>query len=158
MKKYLKVLCATAGLACCISFPAFAAETKAEYKEASAPVRSEMKAVDNEMKPVREENKKISAKFKSVRLSNKNGGALSVDKEDWKKAKELHKKIVEIRKEMKKNSIKTLKAEAKSQVKAKEFDDAIGTLKEALDIKKTKLDSMKEVNTLWRQIDSLIES
>ena len=87
----------------------------------------------------------------------KNGQTLSVEKENWKKAKELHKSLVEIRKEMKATAVKPLKAEAKAQVKAKEFDSAIGTLNEVLDAKKARLASLKEINEIWEQIDSLIE-
>ena len=154
MKKYLKVLCTAAALTCCMSFPAFAAETKAEYKEASAAVRSEIKELD---KPLTKENKIVSAKYKSIRLAKKNGQTLSVEKENWKKAKELHKSIMEIQKEMKATAVKPLKAEAKAQVKAKEFDSTIGTLNEVLDAKKARLASLKEINEIWEQIDSLIE-
>ena len=157
MKKYLKVLCTAAALTCCMSFPAFAAETKAEYKEASAAVRSEIKELDGEIKPLTKENKIVSAKYKSIRLAKKNGQTLSVEKENWKKAKELHKSIMEIQKEMKATAVKPLKAEAKAQVKAKEFDSAIGTLNEVLDAKKARLASLKEINEIWEQIDFLIE-
>lgn len=64
---------------------------------------------------------------------------------------------MEIQKEMKATAVKPLKAEAKAQVKAKEFDSAIGTLNEVLDAKKARLASLKEINEIWEQIDSLIE-
>lgn len=37
--------------------PAFAAETRAEYKEAVTPIREELKALEEEMDAVRTENK-----------------------------------------------------------------------------------------------------
>ena len=42
MKKNLKVFCASLLLGCLMAFPAQAAETKAEYKEAITPIRSEI--------------------------------------------------------------------------------------------------------------------
>lgn len=44
-----------------LSFPAFAAETRAEYKEAVTPIREELKALEEEMDAVRTENKALSA-------------------------------------------------------------------------------------------------
>lgn len=43
--------------------PAFAAETRAEYKEAVTPIREELKALEEEMDAVRTENKALSAQF-----------------------------------------------------------------------------------------------
>ena len=156
MKKRFKTLCAAAVLTCCMAFPALAAETKAEYKEAAAPVRSELKSLEAEMKPIREENKAAAAKYKSIRLEKKNG-SLSISSEDFKAAKELHKKITEIRKERKESTAKSFKAEAKNAVKAKDFDAALQNMNKVLDVKKDRLDSLKEINSLWDQIDDLLD-
>ena len=39
MKKCMKLAVTTVVMGCLLSFPAFAAETRAEYKEAVAPIR-----------------------------------------------------------------------------------------------------------------------
>ena len=108
MKKNIKILCTAAVMGCLTAFPSWAAETKAEYKEEIAPVRAELKALESEMKPIREENKASAARYKSVRLSKKETGSLSVSKETWKKAKELHSQITAIRKDMGKSTGKDL--------------------------------------------------
>ena len=49
MKKCMKLAVATVVMGCLLSFPAFAAETRAEYKEAVAPIREELKALEEAM-------------------------------------------------------------------------------------------------------------
>lgn len=61
MKKCMKLAVTTVVMGCLLSFPAFAAETRAEYKEAVAPIREELKALEEEMDAVRTENKALSA-------------------------------------------------------------------------------------------------
>ena len=139
-----------------MAFPSFAAETRAEYKEAAAPIRSELKAVNDEMEPLHTENKTISAKYKSIRLEKKNTGALSVSKENWKKAKELHAKIKDVHKDGAAGTAKALKAKAKADVKAKNFDSALDSMNQLLDLKKSRLETLKETNEIWKQIDELL--
>lgn len=57
MKKCMKLAVTTVVMGCLLSFPAFAAETRAEYKEAVTPIREELKALEEEMDAVRTENK-----------------------------------------------------------------------------------------------------
>ena len=66
MKKCMKLAVTTVVMGCLLSFPAFAAETRAEYKEAVTPIREELKALEEEMDAVRTENKALSARFSAV--------------------------------------------------------------------------------------------
>lgn len=156
MKKHLSIACAAAALTCFMVFPSFAAETRAEYKEEAAPVRSELKAVNDEIAPLRAENRSVAAKYKSIRLEKKNTGTLSVSKENWKKAKELHAKIKEVHKDGSAETAKSLKAKAKADVKAKNFDSALDSMNQLLELKKSRLETLKETNEIWKQIDELL--
>ena len=57
-----------------------------------------------------------------MRTSKKENGSLTIDKADWKKAKELHSQIASIRKNMEKSSIKGLHQNARTAVKQKDYD------------------------------------
>lgn len=48
-----------------------AAETKQEYKTETAPIRAELKELDQKAKALREENKTVAAEYKAVRLAKK---------------------------------------------------------------------------------------
>ena len=156
MKKNLSILMAAAAMTCCMAFPAFAAETKAEYKEEVAPIRTEIKALDAEMKPLREDSGSVSAKYKAIRLEKKNTGTLSISKENWKKAKELHGKIAEIRKSNGTETAKSLKAAAKAALKENNFNSAIENTDRVLELKKERLETLKDINDIWNQIDELL--
>lgn len=95
MKKCMKLAVTTVVMGCLLSFPAFAAETRAEYKEAVAPIREELKALEEEMDAVRTENKALSARFSEIRQIRKETGELIVSKDTWKKARELKARIRE---------------------------------------------------------------
>lgn len=157
MMKQIKILCAATALSCCMAVPAFAAETRAEYKEQAAPVLSELHGLQDEMKPVREENKAVAAKYKSLRLEKKNTGTLTISADDWKRAKELYKQIVEIRKTQNDETVKLWKTKAKEAVKTKNFDTALENLNQALETKKTRRDALSEMNEIWKQIDELLD-
>ena len=93
MKKCMKLAVTTVVMGCLLSFPAFAAETRAEYKEAVTPIREELKALEEEMDAVRTENKALSARFSEIRQIRKETGELIVSKDTWKKARELKARI-----------------------------------------------------------------
>lgn len=156
MKKRLKILCTTILMGCLMALPAQAAETRAEYKEEVAPIRTELKEVSENLKSLREENKASAAAYKAIRTAKKETGTLSVDKDVWKEAKELHSQIVSIRKEMGESTAKTLREEAKAAVKEKDFDTALASMKQVLEIKKERLESVEQIHTLWQQIDALL--
>lgn len=111
--------------------PAFAAETRAEYKEAVAPIREELKALEEEMDAVRTENKALSARFSEIRQIRKETGELIVSKDTWKKARELKARIREVRSSMDSLSIKSLRTQARAAVKEKDFDAALKAMGEA---------------------------
>lgn len=159
MKKTVRTLCMAAAVTCCMAFPAMAAETKAEYKEEIAPIKSEIKELEAQAKPLREENKRVAAAYKSVRLNKKENGALSISKANWKKAKELHKEIAAIRAEYKPagETAKVIRAHIKESVKNKDFDAAISGMNQILERKKTNLERLEKTNEIWTQIDEFLD-
>ncbi len=54
MKKGLKILCAALSLTAIMSFSAFAAETRKEYRAEAEPIRTEMKVMEEQMDALRE--------------------------------------------------------------------------------------------------------
>lgn len=156
MKKNLKVFCASLLLGCLMAFPAQAAETKAEYQEAITPIRSEIEEINHDLKTLREDNKTSAAAYKAVRTSKKENGSLTIDKTNWKKAKELLNQITSIRKNMEKSSIKELYQNAHTAVKQKNYDAALQTMENILDIKERKLKDIKQLHEIWQEIDDLL--
>ena len=97
MKKCMKLAVTTVVTGCLLSFPAFAAETRADVKEAVAtPIREELKALEEEMDAVRTENKALSARLSEIRQIRKETGELIISKDTWKKARELKTRIREV--------------------------------------------------------------
>lgn len=157
MKKQIRIFCTAAIMGCLLSFPSWAAETRAEYKEAVAPVKAELQALEEEMKPLREENKAAAARYNSVRLSKKESGSLSVSKDTWQQAKELRKQITAIRKDMGESTAKSLRLKTKEALKAKDFDTALQNMNQLLEQKKARQESLKEIHGIWQQIDALLQ-
>lgn len=158
MKKCMKLAVTTVIMGCLLSFPAFAAETRAEYKEAVTPIREELKALEEEMDTVRTENKALSARFSEIRQIRKETGELTVSKDTWKQARELKARIREVRSSMDSLSIKSLRTQARTAVKEKDFDAALKAMGEAMEQKQDRLDSLREINAIWKQIDGLLEA
>ena len=158
MKKGLKILCAALSLTAIMSFSAFAAETSKEYRAEAEPIRTEMKVMEEQMDVLRESNKTIKEHFKNIHLNKKETGELPVDKSVWKEAKTLRGKIKTIREENGDSQVKNLRAEAKAAAENKDFDTAILKLKEAEKEKEKRLEMLKEINSIWKQIDDLLSS
>ena len=59
MKKSLKILCAALSLTAIMSFSAFAAETRKEYRAEAEPIRTEIKVTEKQMDVLRDSNKTI---------------------------------------------------------------------------------------------------
>ena len=154
MKKGLKILCAALSLTAIMSFSAFAAETRKEYRAEAEPIRTEMKAMEEQMDALRESNKNSMEHFKNIHLNKKETGELPVDKEVWKEAKTLRGKIKTIREENGDSQVKNLRAEAKAAAENKDSDTAILKLKEAEKEKEKRLEMLKEINSIWKQIDN----
>ena len=154
MKKGLKILCAALSLTAIMSFSAFAAETRKEYRAEAEPIRTEMKAMEEQMDALRESNKNSMEHFKNIHLNKKETGELPVDKSVWKEAKTLRGKIKTIREENGDSQVKNLRAEAKAAAENKDFDTAILKLKEAEKEKEKRLEMLKEINSIWKQIDN----
>ena len=153
MKKGLKILCAALSLTAIMSFSAFAAETRKEYRAEAEPIRTEMKVMEEQMDALRESNKDFMEHFKNIHQNKKETGELPVDKSVWKEAKTLRGKIKTIREENGDSQVKNLRAEAN-----KDFDTAILKLKEAEKEKEKRLEMLKEINSIWKQIDDLLSS
>ena len=80
MKKGLKILCAALSLTAIMSFSAFAAETRKEYRAEAEPIRTEMKVMEEQMDALRESNKDFMEHFKNIHQNKKETGELPVDK------------------------------------------------------------------------------
>ena len=158
MKKGLKILCAALSLTAIMSFSAFAAETKKEYRAEAEPIRTEMNVMEEQMDALRESNKDFMEHFKNIHQNKKETGELPVDKSVWKEAKTLRGKIKTIREENGDSQVKNLRAEAKAAAENKDFDTAILKLKEAEKEKEKRLEMLKEINSIWKQIDDLLSS
>lgn len=156
MKRYVKTLGAAAAISCLMTVPAMAAETRREYKEAAAPVRSEINAVSEQIEEIREANQESAAHFKAERLARKGKGAGSLDMEAWDQAKELRSRIAEIRGRMDPRT-KTLRQEAREAAKEENYDLSLQKLDQVLEQKKAALDSLTEIRQLWEEIDALTE-
>ena len=154
MKKGLKILCAALSLTAIMSFSAFAAETKKEYRAEAEPIRTEMKVMEEQMDALRESNKDFMEHFKNIHQNKKETGELPVDKSVWKEAKTLRGKIKMIREDNGDSQVKNLRAEAKAAAENKDFDTAILKLKEAEKEKEKRLEMLKEINSIWKQIDN----
>ena len=145
MKKGLKILCAALSLTAIMSFSAFAAETRKEYRAEAEPIRTEMKVMEEQMDALRESNKDFMEHFKNIHQNKKETGELTVDKSVWKEANGD-------------SQVKNLRAEAKAAAENKDFDTAILKLKEAEKEKEKRLEMLKEINSIWKQIDDLLSS
>lgn len=110
MKKGLKILCAALSLTAIMSFSAFAAETKKEYRAEAEPIRNEMKVMEEQMDALRESNKDFMEHFKNIHQNKKETGELPVDKSVWKEAKTLRGKIKTIREENGDSQVKNLRS------------------------------------------------
>ena len=110
------------------------------------------------MDAVLTENKALAARFSEIRQIRKETGELIVSKDTWKKARELKARIREVRSSMDSLSIKSLRTQARAAVKEKDFDAALKAMGEAMEQKQDRLDSLKEINAIWKQIDDLLEA
>ena len=106
------------------------------------------------MDALRESNKDFMEHFKNIHQNKKETGELPVDKSVWKEAKTLRGKIKTIREENGDSQVKNLRAEAKAAAENKDFDTAILKLKEAEKEKEKRLEMLKEINSIWKQIDN----
>lgn len=157
LKKTAMMLC-TAAMACTMSFPAFAAQTRAEYKTESAQTRQELESTGNAIKAIQDENKTASESCRETRKAQKEAGQLKENKEDWKQVKELKNTIPGIRVSFVESTgqVRLLKAQAKEDAAEGRYDEALSKLDQALNEKKKALEYMEQINDVWDQIDQLI--
>ena len=155
MNKF-KLLCTSMLLGCSMAMSAQAAETKAEYREAAAPIRAELSTAHESLQSLITDNKASAAAYKDAVKTKKETGTAPVDQETWNQIKELRQQIKDIRKGMDKPTIKELRQNAKSAAADESYDTAIDYLEEALDLKEDRLDEISRIHELWQQIDSLL--
>ena len=148
MKKITVFICAAA-LACSMSFPAFAAQTKKEYNTETAQVRQELADTSASIKNLQ----------KSSRTASDAAGQLKEHKDTWNQVRELKDDITEVQVSYTEASgqARLLKAQAKNDVKDGKYDEAIAKLNQCLEQKKKALSSMEQINGIWAQIDSLLK-
>lgn len=158
LKKTAMLLC-TAALACTMSFPAFAAQTKAEYRDESAQTRQELETMGNEISRIKDENKTSAAQCKETRVAQKEAGRLKENKDAWKQVKELKNDITGIQVSYTDASgqVRLLKAQARADAAEGRYDEALAKLDQALDQKKEALNYMEQIQDIWDQIDQLIQ-
>ena len=158
MKKITVFICAAA-LACSMSFPAFAAQTKKEYNTETAQVRQELADTSASIKNLQKNNRTASDAAKTVRQGWKDSGQLKEHKDTWNQVRELKDDITEVQVSYTEASgqARLLKAQAKNDVKDGKYDEAIAKLTQGLEQKKKALSSMDQINGIWAQIDSLLK-
>ena len=157
-KKTAMLLC-TAALACTMSFPAFAAQTKAEYRDESAQTRQELETTGNEISRIKDENKTCAAQCKETRKAQKEDGRLKENKDAWKQVKELKNDIagIQVSYTDAAGQVRLLKAQARADAAGGRYDEALAKLDQALDQKKEALNYMEQIQDIWDQIDQLIQ-
>lgn len=157
MKRITVFLCAAA-IACSMSFPAFAAQTKKEYTTETAQVRQELQDTSAAIKNLQNTNRAVAEACKAVRQSWKDNGQLKEHKDTWNQVKDLKDDITEVQVTYTQASgqVKLLKAQARNDVKDGRYDDAVSKLNQALEQKKEALRYMEQINGIWSQIDALI--
>ena len=153
MKKITVFICAAA-LACSMSFPAFAAQTKKEYNTETAQVRQELADTSASIKNLQKSNRTASDAAKTVRQGWKDSGQLKEHKDTWNQVRELKDDITEVQVSYTEASgqARLLKAQAKNDVKDGKYDEAIAKLNQCLEQKKKALSSMEQINGIWVQI------
>ena len=158
MKKWTVMVCGLA-MAAFMSFPAFAAETKAEYRQESASVREEIKAVEESMDALRAQIKEESRQFNEERKAKKENKELKEQKEEYKQAREKKQEIDQIRVRMSESNgqYKILRAEAKVEVNAGNYDAALDKMNKALEAKRESLKCLEDINGIWDEIGGIVE-
>ena len=142
-----------------MSFPAFAAQTKAEYRDESAQTRQELETTGNEISRIKDENKTASTQCREIRKAQKEAGQLKENKDAWKQVKELKNDITGIQVSYTDASgqVRLLKAQARADAAEGRYDEALAKLDQALDQKKEALNYMEQIQNIWDQIDQLIQ-
>ena len=156
MNKKLKLFCVTAAIASCMSIPAFAAESKEEYQTEAAVISADLESVEEQLETLRNANRIVSDKYKALCAERKESGTLSIDKDTWAQAKELHKEASQYRVSKEDTSYKTMRASIKESLSSNDYDTALDTLNQILDSKKARLEKMTKTNELMQQIDALL--
>lgn len=158
MKKWTAMVCGLA-VASCMSFPAFAAETKAEYRQEAVSIQQDMKEVGTSMDSLREQIKEESKQFNEERKARKENKQLKEHKEEYKQAKEKKQEIDQIRVLLSENNgqYKTLRAEAKVELNTGNYDAALDKMNKALEVKRESLKNLEDINRIWAEIDQIVQ-
>ena len=155
--KTLKLFALTSMMACAMAVPAFAAETKAEYRTEAAEVKEDIKDINEKLAALRAENKAVVAKIKAVRTERKETGTLPIDKDAWEQIKTLQKESAQYRAgEEERNENKALRVAVKQSVENGNYDAALNSFNEILENRKERLDKVEKINQYMQQIDALL--
>lgn len=105
------------------------------------------------------ENKAVSDALKAAKKAQKEAGKLKENKELWKQVNALKDNLEDARVSYVEadSQVKVLKAKNRQDAKEKKYDDAISKLNQALEKKKDALDSARQMNEIWDQIEQLIK-
>ncbi len=158
MKKWRAMVCGLA-LASCMSFPAFAAGNMAEYRQEAASVKQEIKEVKASMDVLRGKIKEESKQFNEERKVKKENKELKAQKEEYKQAKEKKQNIDQVRVRLSENSgqYKVLRAEAKVELNAGNYDAALDKMNKALEAKRESLKCLEDINGIWAEIEGIVQ-
>ncbi len=157
MNRTLKVLAVTAMLTICMAVPAFAAETKKEYRAEKSEINAQIKELTEQVSAAREANKTAAQTYRGISQTRRETGELTVDKEVWKKARELRSGINEIEKpEDAAQTVRDLRAASRAAADAGEYDEALDGLKKIAELKKAQLEAAQKTAAIWEQINALL--
>lgn len=158
ISKTFKLFCITAAITGCMSIPAFAAETKEEYRAEAALITADLDAVETQLDTLRTANKIVSDKYKAICAERKESGAASISTDIREQIKELRKESAQYRISKDEVSSKELRTSIRESMKNSDYDAALNSLSQLLESRKSRLDNLTKTNELMQQIDALLES
>ncbi len=157
MNRKIKVFAVTAMLTICMAVPAFAAETKKEYRAEKSEINAQIKELTEQVSAAREANKTAAQTYREIAQTRRETGELPVDKEVWKKEREIHSEISGTqRPEGDAQTVKDLRAASRAAADAGEYDDALDGLKKIVELKKAQLEAAQKTAAIWEQINALL--
>ena len=136
--------------------PAFAAQTKEEFRTEAETYYSQMKELNAQIDPLRESSKQISDRFREIGKSYKESGVLPVSDEVWDQVKELRQSLKQYQSSKEDTTVKAMRQSVKEAVANEDYDGALATIKDVITSKEARLENAKAANDIWTQIDALL--
>ena len=156
MKKTLKTATAALAISAFMCIPAFAAQTKEEFRAEAETYYSQMKELNAQIDPLRESSKQISDRFREIGKSYKESGVLPVSDEVWDQVKELRQSLKQYQSSKEDTTVKAMRQSVKEAVANEDYDGALATIKDVIASKEARLENAKAANDIWTQIDALL--